>query len=163
MNVKLWLKNHSLRLLAIRDTPNAIAGGIAIGFFFGFTPLFGLKTLLALAVAWFFRANIVATLIAVTLHDVMLPLMPLLLRMEYQIGYWLLSHPHELPPGLKTANLRPHEWLNWTTFLTVGKPMLLGSVIISSPVASLAFIFSKEIIIRYRKRHPIDNDAGMAV
>ena len=43
-----WFKRHSLKLLAIRDTPNAIAGGIAIGFFFGFTPFIGLKTLLAL-------------------------------------------------------------------------------------------------------------------
>ena len=30
MNVKRWLREHSLKLLAIRDTPEAIAGGVAI-------------------------------------------------------------------------------------------------------------------------------------
>jgi len=48
LNLRRWLHEHSLKLLAIRDTPEAIAGGVAIGIFFGFTPLFGLKTLLAI-------------------------------------------------------------------------------------------------------------------
>ena len=48
MNPKRWLHEHSLKLLAIRDTPEAIAGGVAIGIFFGFTPLFGLKTALTI-------------------------------------------------------------------------------------------------------------------
>ena len=30
MNPKRWLHEHSLKLLAIRDTPGAIAGGVAI-------------------------------------------------------------------------------------------------------------------------------------
>ena len=38
MNPRRWLHNHSLKLLAIRDTPEAIAGGVAIGIFFGFFP-----------------------------------------------------------------------------------------------------------------------------
>jgi uncharacterized protein (DUF2062 family) len=46
MDPRRWFHEHSLKLLAIRDTPEAIAGGVAIGIFFGFTPLFGLKTAL---------------------------------------------------------------------------------------------------------------------
>src|SRR5436309_2075255 len=34
MNPRRWLHEHSLKLLAIRDTPEAIAGGVAIGLFF---------------------------------------------------------------------------------------------------------------------------------
>ena len=52
MNLRKWFKEHSLKLLAIRDTPNAIAGGVAIGIFFGFTPLVGLKTLLSSGDTW---------------------------------------------------------------------------------------------------------------
>jgi len=59
MNVKRWLHEHSLKLLAIRDTPEAIAGGVAIGLFFGFTPLFGLKTVCAIFFAWLTRSNII--------------------------------------------------------------------------------------------------------
>ena len=79
MNVKRWLRGHSLKLLAIRDTPEAIAGGIAIGIFFGFTPLFGLKTVLAIFFAWLTRSNIIAAVLAGTLHDLVLPIMPVIL------------------------------------------------------------------------------------
>ena len=60
MNPRRWFRKHSLKLLAIRDTPQAIAGGVAIGMFFGFTPLFGLKTILAIFCAWLTGSNILA-------------------------------------------------------------------------------------------------------
>lgn len=149
-----WLKAHSLRLLALRDTPNAIAGGLAIGFFLGFTPLFGVKTLLAIGTAWLTRCNVLAAVIAVTLHDLALPFMPVLLRWEYQVGYWLLSDPHQWPPALRDIKLRPHELLSWTTFLSVGGPVLLGSLVIGLPVSVGAFVFARSAIIRHRLQHP---------
>src|SRR6516162_10004525 len=110
MNPRRWLHEHSLKLLAIRDTPQAIAGGVAIGIFFGFTPLFGLKTLCAIAFAWLTRCNIIASVIAVALHDVLLPFMPVVYRWEYDLGFWLLSHPHAWPPPLHRARLEGHSW-----------------------------------------------------
>ena len=76
MNLRRWLHEHSLKLLAIRDTPQAIAGGVAIGIFFGFMPLFGLKTLSAILFAWLTGSNILAAVLAVTAHDVVFPFMP---------------------------------------------------------------------------------------
>src|SRR6185369_15589372 len=104
MNVKRWFREHSLKLLAIRDTPEAIAGGVAIGIFFGFMPLFGLKTLLAILFAWLTRSNILAAVIAGTLHDVILPFMPFMYRSEYVVGYWLLTNPHEMPVSMRRLN-----------------------------------------------------------
>src|SRR5438128_5852513 len=98
MNLRKWFKEHSLKLLAIRDTPNAIAGGVAIGIYLGFTPLVGLKTILSIFFAWLVGCNLLAAAFAVTLHDVLLPFMPVIYRWEYQIGYWLMSQPHHLPP-----------------------------------------------------------------
>src|SRR5437899_7940717 len=97
MNPRRWLHEHSLKLLAIRDTPEAIAGGVAIGIFFGFTPLFGLKTLSAIFVAWITRSNILAAVLAASLHDVILPFMPAVYWWEYALGHWILSQPHEWP------------------------------------------------------------------
>src|SRR2546423_14517436 len=97
MNPRRWLHEHSLKLLAIRDTPVAVAGGVAIGIFFGFSPLFGLKTLLAIFFAWLTRSNILAAVLASALHDIVLPLMPLIYGLEYGVGDFLLSHPHHLP------------------------------------------------------------------
>jgi uncharacterized protein len=147
-----WLSKHSLKLLAIRDTPNAIAGGVAIGIFFGFTPLFGLKTLLSLLFAWLTGSNLLAAVIAVTLHDVVLPFMPMVYRWEYDLGYWLLSDPHEWPPSLRHLRWSGHTWRSWTTFFTIGKPLLLGSLICASPVATLVFALTRGFVRRHHQK-----------
>jgi hypothetical protein len=153
MNLKRWLREHSLKLLAIRDTPEAIAGGIAIGIFFGFTPLFGLKTVLAIFFAWLTRSNIIAAVIAGTLHDLILPIMPFVFVWEYKIGYWILNQ--EWPHGSK---LHPvlHEWRDWARLLSsrVGKPMLVGSMVIATPLAGICYFVSKTIVARHRRKHP---------
>jgi uncharacterized protein len=150
MNLRHWLQQHSLKLLAIRDTPEAIAGGVAIGVFLGFTPLFGLKTIGAIFLAWLTRSNIIAAVIAGAMHDLLLPFMPVVYRWEYDVGYWCLNH--EWPHRLSRANWRPHGWRNWTTFLTVGKPLLLGSIVCGAPVAVLSFVATKIIVARHQRR-----------
>src|SRR5712664_1067007 len=87
MNPRRWLHEHSLKLLAIRDTPQAIAGGVAIGIFFAFTPFFGLKEVLTILFAWLTRSNIIAAVLAVTAHNIILPVMPVIFRWEYDMGY----------------------------------------------------------------------------
>ncbi len=134
-----WLKKHTKKLVDSEDGPHAVALGTAVGMFFGFTPLFGLKTLLALGVTWMARGSKVAALVGVALHDVALPFMPVLLRWEYDIGYWLMSHPHVFPERMHSHHLRPAEWFNWSTFLTVGRPLLVGSVIVSTPIALVTY------------------------
>lgn len=145
-----WLHEHSLRLLAIRDTPGAIAGGVAIGFFFGFTPLFGLKTLCAIFFAWLTRTNILAAVIAGTMHDVLLPFMPFVYRGEYRVGYWLLNH--EWPQRLSRLHVNWHEWRDWTAFLTVGKPLLLGSLVCGAPAAAVSYVATRIIVQRHQRR-----------
>jgi uncharacterized protein len=154
MNVKRWFREHSLKLLAIRDTPEAIAGGIAIGIFFGFTPLFGVKTILAIFFAWLTRSNIIAAVLAGTLHDLILPIMPVVFVWEYKIGYWILNQ--EWPHGVPRLHLAVHEWRNWTRLLSsrVGKPMLAGSMVIATPVAGICFFVAKAIVARHHRKHP---------
>jgi uncharacterized protein (DUF2062 family) len=154
MNPKRWLHEHSLKLLAIRDTPEAIAGGVAIGIFIGFTPLFGLKTVLTIFFAWLTGSNIIAAVLASAAHDVLLPLMPVIFRWEYEVGYWLLSQPHHLPPSLTKLRWEGHSWRNWTTFFTVGKPLLVGSIVCSAPFALLSYFFTQRLVARHqRKKH----------
>jgi len=156
MNPRRWLHEHSLKLLAIRDTPEAIAGGVAIGIFFGFTPLFGLKTALTILFAWLTRSNIIAAVIASAAHDIFLPLMPVIFRWEYNVGFWLLSEPHHLPPPLSKMRWEGHSWRSWTTFFTVGKPLLVGSVLCSAPFAVLSYFLTRRLVIRHhQKKHPL--------
>jgi uncharacterized protein (TIGR03546 family) len=160
MNIRRWLHEHSLRLLAIRDTPEAIAGGVAIGMFFGFTPLFGLKTLSAIFFAWLTRSNILAAVIAGTLHDVIIPFMPAIFVFEYKVGSWLLSQPHTWPRHVSKMLLNWHEWHSWTMFLTIGKPLLLGSVIVSAPLAIISYFLTLGIVARHQRRKALAAGAG---
>ena len=151
MNPRQWFREHSLKLLAIRDTPVAISGGVAIGIFFGFTPLFGLKTLSAIFVAWLTGSNIIAAVLAATLHDVILPFMPVVYLWEYSLGYWLLNQPHQWP-AVRSLHWHGHPWRDWRTFFTVGKPLLVGSAIFATPFAIVAFWVTKFILVRHQRK-----------
>jgi uncharacterized protein len=152
LNPRRWLHEHSLKLLAIRDTPESIAGGIAIGVYFGFAPLFGFKTLLAIFCAWVTRSNILAAVIAGTLHDLILPLMPFIYRWEYDVGYWLLSRPHDWPPALTKFHLDRLSWRVWSSFLSVGKPLLLGGCLCPLPLALLTFLLTRGALARHQQK-----------
>jgi uncharacterized protein (DUF2062 family) len=152
MNVRRWLQQHSLKLLAIRDTPEAIAGGVAIGVFFGFMPLFGLKTLSAIFFAWLTGSNILAAVISGALHDVLLPVMPVIYRWEYDIGYWLLSHPHQWPMSITHLHFEPGAWHNWHRLFSVGKPLLAGGFVLCLPVALAVFFITRSILARHQRK-----------
>jgi uncharacterized protein (DUF2062 family) len=155
MDPRRWFHEHSLKLLAIRDTPEAIAGGVAIGIFFGFTPLFGLKTALTVLFAWLTRSNIIAAVIASAAHDIILPLMPVIFRWEYEVGFWLLSHPHRLPPSLTKMKWEGISLRGWIVFLLgVGKPLLFGGFVCAAPFAVLSYAFTRRLVARHQqKRH----------
>jgi len=154
MNPKRWLHEHSLKLLAIRDTPEAIAGGVAIGIYIGFTPLIGLKTVLTILFAWLTRSNILAAVLASAAHDILWPVMPVIFRWEYDVGYWLLSQPHHLPPPLIGRHWDLHHLRSWSNLLTIGKPLLIGSLACSAPFALLSYAFTKRLASRHHlKKH----------
>ena len=140
------------RLRDIKDAPHAVAGGVAIGIFWGFTPLTGLKTLLSLGFAWACRFSRLSAVIAVSLHDVLLPLWPVILRWEYELGYWLLSNPHQWPPKLKISHFQfTHMlnsrtvWILWETFV--------GSLVIGIPIALASYFVFLKILQRYETKH----------
>ncbi len=140
------------RLRQIRDAPHAVAGGVAIGIFWGFTPLTGLKTLLSIFTAWMSRCSKIPAVIAVALHDVLLPIWPIMLRWEYQIGYWLTSHPHQLPPKLSMHHIHVAELFQWKT-LEVLWPTFVGSCVIGLPIALVSYWIVKWVLQRYEVKH----------
>src|SRR3977135_1775850 len=83
-----WLRAHHLTLMTLPDTPHSIALGSAIGMFFGFTPLFGMKTLLSILGAWLCKGNKIAAVLTVTLHDLLLPVVPAMFFWQYKMGMW---------------------------------------------------------------------------
>jgi hypothetical protein len=150
MNARRWLHEHSLKLLAIRDTPQAIAGGVAIGIFFGFTPLFGLKTLSAIVFAWLSGSNILAAVLAGTAHDLLWLFMPAIYLWEYDLGYWFLNG--HWPASAVKHLLTPANWRSWDRFVTIGKPMLLGAALCGAPLAVVAFFATRRVVARHQRK-----------
>ena len=151
---KLISRFHSLskKLLDLQDAPHALAGGVAIGMFIGFTPLFGVKTLLCLGLAYLLRCNPLAAVISVTLHDVVTPLWPVLLGLEYEIGSAILKLINGTPPEAHTLHFHIQDVMKWTTFFGVGLPMLIGSLFLSAPAAVIAYILTLPIFRRREER-----------
>jgi hypothetical protein len=146
--LKRWLVAHHMTLMTIADTPHSIALGSAIGIFFGFTPLWSLKTLLSIAVAWVCRCNKIAAAIAVTLHDIILPFMPAIYWWEYKIGYWILHGV--FPQRIRILRIPVHDYLHWKAFIRVIWPTLAGSVFLAVPSALIVYFLMRMLLSRAR-------------
>ncbi len=149
---RAWIRDHVLaqraRIMSINDTPHSVAFGSAVGMFFGFTPLFGVKTLLSIVIAWVFKSNKIAAAITVTLHDLILPAAPVILLWEYKMGMWALHGV--VPRGPKFRAMRLRDYMEWTTFFTVGQPMLVGSLFFAVPSAAIVYFMVRGLLFRAR-------------
>ena len=151
-NPRAKLREYWTKLRELRDAPHAIAGGVAIGVFWGFTPLTGFKTLLSMATARLCRWSILAAVIVVSLHDVISPLWPLILRWEYQLGFWILSRPHHFPPELHVHKLQLAHLFNWKTVELLW-PTFIGSCIVGLPLAVVSYWIAFFLLQRYEAKH----------
>ncbi len=147
-----FLRTQGRGLVELKDSPHAIAGGAAIGIFMGFPPLFGIKTLACLGLAWILRLNPIAAVIAVCLTDILTPVLPVLLTLQYGIGAWILGHWHDLPPSLDAHHLSLSDMLKWTTFVGVAFPMLVGSLVLAIPAAAITYPLVLRIATNHQNR-----------
>jgi uncharacterized protein (DUF2062 family) len=145
--LKGWLTDHHMTLMTIADTPHSIALGSAIGVFFGFTPLYPVKTLLSIATAWICRCNKVAAAIAVTLHDVLIFAMPAIYMAEYRLGCWVL---HRTAPHRVRFGFRLHDYVSWHLFSRLIWPALIGSLFLAIPSALIVYFLMRMLVSRAR-------------
>jgi uncharacterized protein (DUF2062 family) len=136
--IKAYIRKFH-RLLDAKDAPHSVAGGTSIGVFFGFLPIFGLKTLGAMGISLLTRCSVVASVIGVSLHDLLLPIWPLILRYQFQVGFWILSHPHHFAPPLTKQDFHLSELLQWDNFIDIGLPLLIGGAIFATPVSLISY------------------------
>lgn len=145
---KSWLAQHHMTLMTIADTPHSIAFGSAIGIFFGFTPLYPLKTILSIVVAWVCRCNKLAAAIAVTLHDVLIFAMPAIYFAEYKLGCRVLDRPPG--PGFKMHLFRFHDLVTWHLFSRWVWPAMIGSLFFAIPSALIVYFVVRMLVTRSR-------------
>ncbi|WP_411825678.1 DUF2062 domain-containing protein [Luteolibacter sp. AS25] len=136
-----WLKKQFQKIREIPANPKSVARGIAIGTLFGFVPILGLKTLCAIAISRLSRGNIIAAAIAVTLHDLLLPIAPALLLWEFKLGCLLLSVPHTeqtIPLGKQSL----HSIFHTATLLRIEPALIAGGAILGIPFAIASYFIT---------------------
>src|SRR5919199_6910934 len=84
------------RLLALDDPPERTALAFSLGLFIAFSPLLGLHTVLATALALLFRFNKVAIYAGTFVNNPFLTLAPIIVA-SYAVGAFLLGRPVGLP------------------------------------------------------------------
>jgi uncharacterized protein len=136
-----------MTLIAIADTPHSIALGSAIGIFFGFTPLYSLKTLLSIAFAWICRSNKVAAAITANLHDMFFLAMPAVYFFEYKIGCWILRRP---PTQKAFHHFVIGDYFHWHFLVRVVWPALIGSLALGIPSALATYLVMRLLVRRAR-------------
>ncbi len=146
-----FIKSRYERLKEIRDAPRAVAGGVAIGMFWGFTPLTGIKTLLSIFCAWLLRCSKIAAVITVSFHDVLSPIWPIFLRWEYDLGFWILSHPHHFPKKLSMKEAHLRYWLHFNKLELIW-PTFVGSLLFAVPIALISYWVVERSLERYRRK-----------
>jgi uncharacterized protein (DUF2062 family) len=129
----------------------SIAGAIWIGLFVGMLPVPG-QTVLAILAALLLRVNvpIAAVTTLVTNPVTMVPIF----YSTYTLGRMILG----IPPSPGEFNIElSWDWVT-TNFVAIGKPLLLGSFISATIVASSGYVLISvlwrlTVAARFRRRH----------
>lgn len=156
--VRRWLD----KLLHVNDTPERTAAAFAIGCFIGFSPLLGLHTLIAVAIAFLFNLNRVAALLGVYSN------LPWIIAGYYAFATMVGAAVTgaRLPPDFRGRLVALFElpWGNssfWHQVSLLLQPLLLpymvGSLIGCTCIAAIAYPLALAFVRRRRgfaMRHP---------
>ena len=145
------------RLLAIDDPPERTALAFSIGVFIAFSPFLGLHTLMATAVAFWFRFNKVAIYAGTFINNPFLTLVPIIVA-SYAVGALLMGRPLGLPPGGVELLRDPHPLAAayWRELFARGWDVLLpfavGGTVLSVVCSLAAYPVTLHLLRAHRRR-----------
>ncbi len=148
-------------LIALRGSPEAIAGGVAIGVFVAFTPTIGFQMVIAAFLATLLRANRPVAIAMVWLTN------PFTIPPIFISTYWVGTIFRSGPPVAEVYALlsdtmqvlsKQDYWAlhnQFTTFLAIGWqtfiPLLIGGVLTGTILGSISYMATLGTIRRYRR------------
>jgi hypothetical protein len=138
---EIWQK-----LSHLNATPDQIAAGFSIGIFASFLPLNPSPTITAIVVAWLLKRNVMAAVAGAAASILYLPLLPLIWLAEYRLGNLILPVNH--PVTLDQARLWDVLQKGWDVYAA----MLVGSIIIATPVTLLTYLVIKRLAARWARQ-----------
>ena len=124
-------------------SPREIAGGMALGFIAGLTPLMSLHNLIVLFLLIVLRVNITAAIFSMGIFSGIAYLSD---PLSNRIGYYLLTLP--ALNGMWTT-LYNTPVINWSRF---NNTLTLGSLILSLVLFYPVLVFLRWAVVRYREK-----------
>lgn len=135
-----------LRFIRLRGQPKELARGLAAGVFAGMFPLFGLQTIIGIAIALRIKGN---PLLAAAGTWISNPLTYLpIYAFNYQVGCWILGRPM-VNPFTDVESLR--SWVETGT--DVGIALMLGSFTMGLLFGILSYFIGLPLIRRTQQRY----------
>ncbi len=143
------LRDFLRRLLLLDQSPHQISLAFAVGVFFGFSPFWGIHTVLGLIAAFVVRLNRVAVLIGVWTNTpwTMAPAA----SVGTMLGLRVLGMEVKSPDLPEQSFASLEFWQGtWTEFGYLLWPFLVGNLILASCAGGLAYWVMKRILLRNR-------------
>lgn len=155
------------RLRRLPDDPHRIARGVAAGMFCNFPPLFGVQMLSAALLAWVFRGNVLAALLATFVSNPLTTPFTALLSLE--LGHWMLGSRGTLDVNMLVhafsdagteiwSNLlaiftdEPTRWYRLKNFFfTIFLPYAAGSILPGIAASIASYYLTLPLIVAYHK------------
>ncbi len=134
--------------MRIDDSPEKIAGGVALGIFLGVFPTFGLGLILAVALASWFRVNKAAALLGSLIMNPFTT--PFFWTLSVTVGALVFQTDH----GRILEDLR-HLGVQWASLFRQGAVVYLaGNTIVSVVFAGAGYIITKRFasVVHVRRR-----------
>ena len=143
---KRWRHYYYLRLLRLKDNPNAMARGLAIGVFAGCLPLFGLQTIIGIVLATLFRGNKVLAAAATWISNP-LTYLPLFV-FNFKVGKSLLGW-HDLSVTVIIEKFQqPTASIAWELGPSLLFSLLIGCLVVGLLAALSTYFISLAILKR---------------
>ncbi|MBK5282839.1 MAG: DUF2062 domain-containing protein [Nitrospiraceae bacterium] len=136
------------QVLHLRESPQRTALAFAIGVFIGFSPAYGLHTVMVLFCAWALGLNFLALMVGAFLNNpwTVVPI----LGATYWVGALLLGRRdspsfdwHDLSFGAIYDQIMPYAM-----------PFFLGGFVLSLLGAALAYPLAYYFVAKHRQSHP---------
>ena len=143
------------QVLHLQESPQRTALAFAIGVFIGFSPAYGLHTVMVVFCAWALGLNFLALMAGAFLNNPW-TLVPIL-GATYWVGAFLLGRPDS--PSF--------DWQDvcfsaiYTQVMPYAVPFFLGGFVLSLLGAALAYPLTYYIVAKYRQSHPLDQGAPL--
>jgi len=141
--MRAWIRN----LVKVNDTPEALARGLAVGFFFGASFFWGLQIAFAVLVAHLVRGNkvVAAAMTAISNPLTNLPLYGL----SYLVGHVLVGGEDALPDFASVHSVQEFLALGPHFFVT----MLVGTTLVGAAGAVAVYASSNRLLAALRRWH----------